>query len=56
MHGFWVKREYDANSNPIYYESSEGTIIDRRPKQTELTLAEIAEKLNIPLDQLRIKD
>lgn len=27
-----------------------------KPKQVELTLAEIASKLNIPLDQLRIKE
>jgi len=32
QNGFWVKREYysDSQGNQIYYESSNGTIIDNR--------------------------
>ena len=52
--GFWSKREYDKNGNEIYYEDSSGDIIDNRPK-IELTLEEIAAKLNIPVNLLKIK-
>ena len=31
--GDWVKREYDSQSNEIYYESSNGRIIDNRPPE-----------------------
>ena len=54
--GYWSKSEFDANGKEIYFESSYGINIDNRPKQVELTLAEIASKLNIPLELLRIKD
>ena len=54
--GYWSKKQYDANGNQIYYENSHGYIVDNRPKQVELTLAEIASKLNIPLELLRIKE
>lgn len=53
--GYWCKREYDSNSNEIYYESSNGKIIDKRPKTVELTLNEIAEKFNIDVNLLKIK-
>ena len=53
--GFWAKREFDSKGNLIYCEYSNGYIEDNRPK-TELTLEEISNKFNIPLDQLRIKD
>jgi hypothetical protein len=53
---YWTKSEFDTNSKQIYYEDSEGLIKDNRPKQVELTLAEIATKLNIPLGLLRIKE
>jgi hypothetical protein len=52
--GYWYKREYDSNGNEIYYEDSDGKITDNRPK-TELTLDQIAEKFNIPVEQLKIK-
>jgi YD repeat-containing protein len=52
--GFWSKTEYDSNGNEIYYENSDGKIEDNRPK-TELTLDQIAEKFNIPINQLKIK-
>lgn len=29
----WVKREYDSQFNEIYYESSNGRIIDNRPPE-----------------------
>jgi hypothetical protein len=53
--GFWIKREYDANGNEIYYENSDGIITDNRPKIVELTLDEIAAKLGINVNQLKIK-
>jgi len=53
--GFWTKREYDQNGNQIYYEDSNGYIEDNRPKVVKLTLDEIAAKLNIPVELLKIK-
>ena len=53
--GYWVKREYDQNGKTIYFEDSNGYIIDNRPLVVELTLDEIAEKLNIPVNLLKIK-
>jgi len=54
--GYWSKREYDANRNEIYWENSNGKIIDKRLKQVEVTLQQIADKLGINVEQLRIKD
>jgi len=54
--GFWSKREYDAHGKEIYYENSAGTVIDKRPKHVELTLQQIADKMGIKVEQLRIKD
>ena len=28
--GFWTKREYDSGGNEIYFEDSDGVIIDNR--------------------------
>ena len=53
--GFWEKREYNQNGNQIYFENSNGYIIDNRPKVVELTIDQIAEKLNIPVNLLKIK-
>ena len=53
--GIWVKHEYDQNGKVIYSENSIGRIIDNRPKAVELTLDEIAAKLNIPVKLLKIK-
>ena len=53
--GYWTKRECDTNGNQIYWENSNGEIKDNRPKIVELTLDEIAAKLNIPVNQLKIK-
>ena len=53
--GGWEKREYDENRNRRYYENSNGTIIDDRPKETILTMDEIAEKFNINVKHLKIK-
>jgi hypothetical protein len=55
--GRWIKREWIVNG--IYYEDSTGTtryIIDKRPKQVEMTLQQIADKMGINVTQLRIKD
>jgi hypothetical protein len=54
--GYWFKREYDQNNNEIYHENSEGTIIDNRPKVIELTLEQIADKLGLNVENIRIKD
>ena len=51
----WIKREYDSRGNEIYYENSNGRIIDKRPKDIVLTIDEIAQRLNIPVEQLKIK-
>ena len=53
--GFWYKYEYDQNGNRIYFENSRGYIEDNRPKAVELTLDDIAAKLNIPVELLKIK-
>ena len=54
--GFWIKQEFDAEGNEIFYLNSNGKMRNNRPKQVEFTLAEIATKLNIPVEQLRIKE
>jgi len=54
--GYWRKREFDANGNEIYCKYDEGIIRGNRPKQVELTLEQIADKLGISIEQLRIKD
>jgi hypothetical protein len=54
--GFWSKRERNAHGNAIRYEDSNGTVIDYRPKQVEVTLQQIADKMGIKVEQLRIKD
>ena len=53
--GTWSKHEYNQNGQQIYYENSNGIIMDNRPKAVELTLDEIAAKLNIPVELLKIK-
>jgi hypothetical protein len=53
--GYWYKCEYDTNGNKIYFEDSNGLITDNRPKIVELTLDEIAAKLGINVNQLKIK-
>lgn len=53
--GYWWKREYDSNGNPIYFENSGGIIQDNRPKTVELTFDEIASKLGIDVNLLKIK-
>ena len=53
--GFWEKYQYDQNGKEIYYENSTGFIVDKRPKVVELTLDEIAKKLNIDVNLLKIK-
>lgn len=30
--GYWAKREYDSRGNEIYFQDSDGEIIDNRPK------------------------
>ena len=53
--GDWYKFEYDTNGNKIYYENSYGRIIDERPKEVIVSMDEIADKMGIPVSQLKIK-
>jgi hypothetical protein len=54
--GFWEKREYDTNSKEVYFENSIGIIEDNRTKPVkEYSMDEIANKLGIPVEQLKIK-
>jgi hypothetical protein len=53
--GYWFKSEYDTNNNEIYYENSNGTIKDNRPKSKEYSMDEIAKALGISVEQLKIK-
>jgi hypothetical protein len=54
--GYWEKREWDTNGKMIYKETSTGVFFDKRPKVVEMTLQEIADKMGIKVEQLRIKD
>jgi hypothetical protein len=54
--GFWAKTEYDQDGNRIYYEDSNGNITAKRPKIIELILQEVADKLDMDVKNLRIKD
>ena len=33
--GTWAKWEYDSRGNVIYFENSDGAIVDNRPKSCE---------------------
>ena len=39
--GFWGKYEYDSQGNRIYWENSNGQILDNRPKPCEGKIVEI---------------
>jgi hypothetical protein len=55
--GFWIKTEYNSDGKEIYFEDSNGFIIDKRPKPVvEMTLQDIADKLGIDMKTIRIKD
>jgi hypothetical protein len=54
--GFWSKHQYDQDGKLIYSENSNGIIDDRRPKVIKLTLEEIADKLGLNVENIRIKD
>ena len=54
-YGYWIKREYDSDGNQTYLEYSNGRIIDNRPKTT-FTLKEIAERMGVAVESLRIKE
>jgi hypothetical protein len=53
--GYWEKYQYGHNRKQIYFEASDGLIRDNRPKVVELTLDEIAAKLNMDVNLLKIK-
>jgi hypothetical protein len=54
--GILIKREFDLDGNVIYYETEKGVNFDNRTKFVELTLRQVAEKLNIDVNLLRIKE
>jgi hypothetical protein len=39
--GFWARYEYDSQGKQIYFENSEGKIVDNRPKPSEDKVVEI---------------
>ena len=44
--GDWYKREYDSKGNQIYYENSDGVIINNRPQSIpEYTMEQLTEML-----------
>jgi YD repeat-containing protein len=53
--GYWYKSEYNTNGRRIYFESEGKVLRDDRPKTVELTMDEIAEKLGIDVNLLKIK-
>jgi hypothetical protein len=57
--GYWCKREYVTNvtnGKCIYFEDSNGTIINNRPKpMKEFSMDEIAKAMGISVEQLKIK-
>ena len=54
--GHWCKYEFDEKDNLIYWEHSNGTIMNNRPKPVvELTLEQIATKFGIDVNNLKIK-
>jgi hypothetical protein len=52
--GEWAEFEYNEAGEMIYHKSHQGVRLDLRPKFVVLTHAEIAEKLNIPANLLKI--
>ena len=53
---YWSKRECDVHGKEIYCENSDGVFFDNRSKKVEVTLQQIADKMGIKVEQLRIKD
>ena len=51
--GYWIKTEYNSEGIRIYYEDYSGLIEDNRV--VELTMDEIAKKLGIDVNLLKIK-
>lgn len=47
---YWVKREYDDNGNLIYWENSNGRIIDKRPKTDVQKAIELLTKEGLIVD------
>jgi hypothetical protein len=39
--GYWYKCEFDSNGNRIYFEDSDGEIVDKRPKPCSDKVVEI---------------
>ena len=52
--GEWGIFEFDEDGDMIFHETQSGIRLDLRPKTVVLTHAQIAEKLNIPANLLKI--
>jgi len=52
--GFWGIFEFNEDGDMIFHEAQSGVRLDLRPKMVVLTHAEIAQKLNIPANLLKI--
>ena len=52
--GRWAEFEYNEAGEMIYHKTHIGVLLDLRPKMVVLTHAGIAEKLNIPVNLLKI--
>jgi hypothetical protein len=50
--GYWVKRKYDSNYNDVYYENSNGKIIDNRPSKQIAQLEEIKNTMQSAVNSL----
>ena len=51
----WYNYAYDAKGYRVFEENNAGVLYDRRPK-IELTIREIADKLGVSVELLRIKE
>jgi len=53
--GYWESREYDSKGLCVYFETSNGVVLDVRIKKVELTMDEIATKFGVDVNLLKIK-
>jgi hypothetical protein len=44
--GFWAKWEHDSQGNVMYYEDSDGDIVDKRPKPSIVEIDGVKYKTN----------
>jgi hypothetical protein len=53
--GYWENKEYDSKGLCVYFETSNGVVLDVRTKNVELTMDEIATKFGVDVNLLKIK-